>query len=128
MKLIIAGSREFHPKHWMIDDAVRKWAKLSLFPAGPVNEIVSGRAPGVDTAGEVWARNHNIPVKPFPADWKKHGQNAGKIRNREMGDYADALLAFWDTVSPGTAHMVSYMTFLGKPVHVVDWRPLKGLY
>jgi hypothetical protein len=39
-----------------------------------------------------------------------------------MADYADALLAFWDTESRGTRDMISRMRALGKPTHVVEVR------
>jgi hypothetical protein len=125
MKLIIAGSRNFMPTNWMVEDAVKQY-KATLRDSF-VSEVVSGCAAGADRGGERWARWKDIPVKPFPADWRKHGQLAGKIRNREMGDYADGLIDFWDTDSPGSAHMIAYMHFIGKPALVVDWRKLKGL-
>ena len=44
---------------------------------------------------------------------------AGKIRNRQMAQAGDILVAFWDGVSNGTAHMIQCMRTLGKPVVVV---------
>ncbi len=38
--------------------------------------------------------------------WDIHGKSAGHIRNAEMADYADALIAFWDGKSRGTANMI----------------------
>lgn len=80
-------------------------------------EIVSGRAKGPDTFGEWWALSHGSSIKFFPADWKL-GPKAGFIRNEQMGDYADALIAFWDGKSGGTKHMIEYMMKLGKPIRV----------
>ncbi len=34
-------------------------------------------------AGEL-AREHNIPVVVFPAEWDRYGRAAGSIRNRQM--------------------------------------------
>ena len=58
------------------------------------SEIVSGGCSGADKGGEIFARKHNLKLKIFPADWKKHGRSAGPIRNREMAEYADALVVF----------------------------------
>jgi hypothetical protein len=88
----------------------------SLYPT----EIVCGLAKGADTSGKEWADCHDIPVTFFPAEWKKFGKSAGALRNREMGNYADVLLAFWDGKSRGTKHMIDYMRYLGKPVFVVE--------
>ncbi len=55
-----------------------------------------GTARGVDTLGERWAINHNIPVHKFPADWGRFGRAAGMYRNAEMASYADGALILWD--------------------------------
>lgn len=83
-----------------------------------ITEVVSGTAKGVDTLGEYWARELGIPVKEFPADWNQYGKRAGILRNGDMADYADALIAIWDGKSKGTLHMISDMVHKGKPVFV----------
>ncbi len=59
-----------------------------------ITEVVCGMAKGADEAGRQWALWNHIPVKEFPADWKKNGRGAGFVRNREMAEYADALIIF----------------------------------
>lgn len=84
-----------------------------------VTEVVCGMARGADTFGMKWAYSNNIPVAKFPADWDAYGKKAGPIRNGEMADYAEALIAFiWDG-SRGTANMIKQMQNLGKPCYVV---------
>lgn len=83
-----------------------------------ITEVVSGKAPGVDTLGEEWAKLHGIPIKPFPADWYPNGhffKGAGIVRNHKMGDYADAAICIWDGISDGTHDMYTYMKKLKKP-------------
>ena len=85
MRLIIAGGRsyrlsEIDTKH--LDDLEG------------VTEVVSGGAAGVDRDGEAWAERRGIPVRRFPADWKRHGKAAGPVRNRAMAAYADAVALF----------------------------------
>lgn len=60
--------------------------------------------------GEFWALHHDIPVKKFPADWGGLGKRAGYLRNEQMADYADALIAVWDGKSKGTKHMIDVAT------------------
>ena len=110
MKVIIAGSRNI-----ATPDALRDALADSGFD---VSEVVSGGARGVDQLGEWWAAHEGLPVKVFKADWKKHGRAAGPIRNRQMAEYADALLAIWDGESPGTKNMIEEAQKRGLKVHV----------
>lgn len=68
----------------------------------------------------MFARKNNIPIKVFLANWPEHGRAAGPIRNREMAEYADALIAFWDWKSAGTKNMIDEMRKRDKPVYVVE--------
>lgn len=113
MKTIIAGCRDFTDYHLLKEqvDYYRKTHNIS--------EIVSGLARGADELGEVYAQQHDIPVAKFPADWDKHGKSAGPIRNRQMADYADCLIAVWDGKSKGTKNMIEEMHKHKKPVFVV---------
>lgn len=110
MKVIIAGSRTIR------DPAlVAKAMQASGFHP---TEVVSGGALGADKLGEAWSDANGVSLAVFPADWDEYGGAAGRIRNDEMADYADALVAVWDGHSPGTAHMIEVMRQRGKPVYV----------
>lgn len=113
MKLIIAGSREG------IDEVDVFTAMQESGFDKRVSEIVSGTARGVDRMGEAWARENGIPVKRFPADWENNGRAAGHIRNRQMGDYADALLVLIYNNSRGSEGMLSYAKKKGLEIYVV---------
>jgi len=100
MKVIIAGSR-----------IITDFQLLSRCVAesgwtDQIIEVVSGGARGVDKQGEMWARKHEIPIKRFPAMWDLYGKAAGPIRNKEMAEYADALIALLYGRSTGTANMI----------------------
>ena len=115
MKVIIAGSRSILSFD-EVDIAIRD----SGFD---VTEVVSGCANGVDSVGEVWAMKHDIPVKEFPADWSI-GRWVGFNRNKQMANYADALVAVWDGESPGTRQMIRYAQSKGLKVFVRTVSPL----
>ena len=110
MKVIIAGSRDVTALY-LVEDA-------SLMSKFDITEVVSGGARGVDRLGEIFAEKNGLPVKVFPADWTKFGKSAGHRRNREMAQYADALVAVWDGVSPGTKGMILEMKKLKKLVFI----------
>ena len=114
MKVIIAGGRDFNSSFIMYN---------TLYGTEEmIDEVISGNAKGADTLGAEWAKLKNIPVKYFPADWNKYGKAAGFIRNAEMGDYADMLIAFWDGQSKGTQHMIQTMKRNKKPYLVYNYQ------
>ena len=112
MKVIIAGSRNFEDY-----DTLKKVCDFMLSRQDEV-EIVSGAAKGADTLGEIYANEKGYPIKQFPANWKQQGKRAGYLRNEEMADYADALIAFWDGESKGTEHMINLAKKRGLKVKV----------
>ena len=104
IKVIIAGTRDFNDYAFL-----KKNVDYFLQGINPNNEeieIVSGNARGADKLGERYAKEYNLPVKLFPANWDKYGKRAGYLRNQEMANYADVLIAFWDEKSKGTKHMI----------------------
>ena len=118
-KLIIAGGRDF------VDSKKMHLALDLLANHGDLKEyavsIVTGMARGADMLGREFALAFNIKRYEFPADWNQYGKAAGFIRNKQMGDFADGLLAFWDGESRGTKQMIEYMQSLNKPVHIVRY-------
>lgn len=121
MKTIIAGSRN----NVTYDEVLQ--AMMECPWTFEITEVVSGKARGVDTMGEQWAKENNIPIKEFPADWKKFGKKAGYIRNTEMADYADALICVWDGASKGSSHMINIAKEKGLRVFVHNIKEQKSL-
>ena len=121
--LLIAGSRSLFPTLGEIDLAV---AEMRVdWHWGYVEEVVSGCAPGVDRAGEAWARARGYKLRQCPARWDELGKIAGKVRNGEMAAIATAAIVFWDGVSNGAADMVTRMVAREKAVHVVEMQPAR---
>lgn len=98
MKVIIAGGRDITDYNLVLE-AIKQSQYF-------IDEVVSGMAPGVDTLAIQYATENNLPLAEFHADWKKYGKSAGPIRNRQMADYAHALIAIWDGESRGTKNMI----------------------
>lgn len=71
-------------------------------------EIISGGAKGVDSLAEAYALRHHIAVKKYLPDYSRYGRAAPLVRNREIVESCDVLLAFWDGMSTGTAYTVKY--------------------
>lgn len=119
MRIIIAGSRGFLNQATM-NVVVRRCIDKRL-RAGEQIEIVSGTARGADQMGEAFAEAEGLTVRRFPADWDLHGRSAGYIRNEQMAEYADGLIAFWDGSSRGTRHMINTAKKAGLHVRVFDF-------
>lgn len=111
MKLAIVGSRSLK------DYKIVKNAVDSL--CTEVTEIVSGGARGVDSFAERYASEHDIPTVIFKPDWAKYGKRAGFIRNKDIVERADFVLAVWDGESRGTLDSINHARKLGKPVEIV---------
>lgn len=94
MRTILAGSRTLG----------RALAECPF--TSEISEVVSGRAHGIDEAGEGWARQNGHLVTLFPAGWDRYGRSAGFRRNIQMANYSEALIAVHDGESRGTAQMI----------------------
>jgi hypothetical protein len=114
MKVIIAGSRNFN------DYNLLKSSCDNLLTQFNNIEIVSGTARGADKLGERYAREKGYSIKEFPANWNL-GKSAGYIRNDEMAQYADMLIAFWDGTSKGTKHMIDLANKRSIKVEIVNY-------
>lgn len=110
MRTIIAGSRSIKD----IEDIMMAVFNSQIKPT----VVLSGGASGADSLGEDWALKSDIPLEIYPADWEHNGKAAGYIRNQEMAENADALIAIWDGMSKGTKHMIDIATKKGLKVFV----------
>lgn len=112
-KVIVAGSRSFD------DYDLLKETLDKAFSKHMPTHILCGEAKGADTLGKQYAKEHNILVESYPADWKTYGKQAGFIRNEQMADNADALIAFHVNDSAGTKHMINTAKKQGLQVRVI---------
>jgi hypothetical protein len=110
MKVVIAGSRNVEDLS-LVEKAISESGFL-------ITEVVSGGAKGVDFLAEQWAEENDIPVSVFNADWGQYGRGAGPVRNAEMTDYAEALIAVWDGESKGTRDVIAKAEKKGLQVFV----------
>lgn len=118
-KIIIAGGREFSNYDLVKQEADKVIEDYSLIGSGVI--IVSGAATGADKLGEYYALIHDLRVRRFLAAWDSFGNAAGPIRNAEMADYADVLLAFWDGKSRGTKSMIAEAEQRGLDVRIIKY-------
>lgn len=113
MRVAIVGSRDYEKL-----DQVR--AYVAKLPPGTV--VVSGGARGVDSVAENAAKEHGLATLIFPVtpqEWKKYGKRAGFLRNKQIVENCDRVVAFWDGFSPGTLSTIHLAQAAKKTVEVI---------
>ena len=115
MKLAIVGSRGFNDYEFLREKILDLIEENEIV----VNEIVSGGAKGVDTLAEEFAEDLDYEITVFEADWKGLGRKAGPLRNTQIVEYSDIVVAFWDGESRGTLDSITKAKSLGKEVHII---------
>ncbi len=105
--LAIVGSRECPP----IDI-------VSFLPFVPT-ALVSGGANGADNYAKEYAIKNNIPIVEYLPQYQIYGRRAPLMRNIQIVDNCDFLLAFWNGISRGTKFTIDYASRQGVPFEVV---------
>ena len=83
-------------------------------------------ANGADMLGERYAEEKRYKIKQFPADWEKLKKSAGPIRNRQMAEYADACVVFWDGITTGSKNMIKTAKEKGLLLKVINYTEVKN--
>lgn len=126
MKIAIIGGRDFTNYDLL---------KLKLMPYRvTATQIISGGAHGADTLAKKFAKENNIPLKEYLAEWdlfeepckikvnrngKKYNALAGFNRNIKIIKNADFVVAFWDGHSVGTRDSIGKAHKLKKDILIV---------
>lgn len=164
LRVIIAGSRFFddyelfktkiikilfelnkkYPQHNILFiDKDKKLFKINQYSL----EIISGMAKGTDSLAIKFAKEFNLALKEFPADWNNlnvspcavmtnsfgnYNALAGHNRNRDMAIYASSndafgvLVLFWDGKSKGSKNMKNQAIVYGLDLYEVKINNNKG--
>jgi hypothetical protein len=125
-KVAVVGSRTY-PKPGFVRIKIYDWVYNS--PWNETVQIVSGHGGIVDLTAEKTINDLrkkedavDIPEpKIFPPDYERYGRYvAPKIRNTEIVEYCDEVVAFWDGFSSGTRDTLKKAVAAGKPISVFD--------
>jgi hypothetical protein len=119
MKILMCGDRNYTD-----ENKVRDVFKALLI-AYDNFEIVQGGAAGADFLSNKVAKEMNISVKEYKAEWSKYGRAAGPLRNELMlNDNQDIQLvvAFHKNIanSKGTKNMVDKAINKGIRVEIIS--------
>lgn len=130
MKLAIIGSRDF-TNYDLLKETIAKYLDISK-----IEEIISGGASGADSLGARFARENNIKLTKFPAQWyelyllpckikkdkngKEYNVLAGFNRNTDIVNAAEYVLAF-SNGSNGTEDSINKARKSKKPVLIISF-------
>ncbi len=108
MKIAIVGSRDLIISDTMLSEHLSE-----------AKEIVSGGARGVDTCAAIYAEKNNIKLTVFLPRYELYGHAAPIKRNKEIVDYSDRVVVFWDGISKGTLSVIQYANKTNKECEIV---------
>lgn len=114
MKLAIVGSRDFNDYYFFHKKLIEK------IDISTIDLIVSGGAIGVDSMGSFFADKNNIPTMIIKPDWTKFGKAAGFIRNEEIVNNADIVIAFIKNKSRGTMNSINHAKRKNKILFIIE--------
>jgi predicted Rossmann-fold nucleotide-binding protein len=78
MRVLVCGGRDFADQVAMHRVLDKMHAEFGF------TVVIHGAARGADKMAGAWAKARGIPVEPYPANWNKHGNAAGPVRNALM--------------------------------------------
>ena len=107
MKVAVVGSRSLSD------------VKIDEYIPENTEEIVSGGAVGADNCAAEYARRRGIRLTVFLPQYESYGRAAPIVRNRQIVDYSDKIIIFWDGKSKGTLSVIKYAQKSGKPFEII---------
>lgn len=128
LRVLVCGGRDFGVCPFSKYDDPAAWTKAAkeqsilksnldyLLTKSKIEVIIHGGAKGADSLAGVWAKENNIRVEVYKADWERYGKKAGILRNEEMLKLSKPSLVIAFRGGRGTADMKRRSRFAGVPV------------
>src|SRR5882757_4993716 len=108
-RVIVCGGREYADAanlRFELDRIIGPYSDGDNYNIHEDLLVITGGAKGADSLAYEWAMSRGANRIIYPADWKKHGNSAGPIRNQEMLDEGKPNLVIAFPGGTGTADMV----------------------
>ena len=118
--MLVCGGRDYDNREELY--AVLDWIDCSWEGPGtfgPITVIISGHARGADSLAEQWAKDREVSLDIYPAEWDVYGKSAGFMRNQQMIDEGlpDLVVAF--SGGKGTINMIKLSNQANIPLYNV---------
>ena len=108
LRVLVCGGRNYD------DSRQVERVLMALQATSGIGMIIEGGAMGADALAALWAAEHEITLRCFPAEWGKYGRGAGPIRNQQMIDEGRPELVVAFPGGRGTANMVALAREIGR--------------
>ena len=114
--IAVVGSRTF------FDDAVFKYELEKVLSQLSINKIkfVSGGAIGTDTMVFNYAKESDSEIQVIEPKWSQFGKGSAIIRNRQIVQLSDVVIAFWNNKSKGTLSAINFAKKMNKRLFVIN--------
>lgn len=121
MKVAVIGSRNAGEETYAMI--------LRQLPKG-CSQIITGGARGVDALAKRAAVELGLKYTCIRPRYQRYGRAAPLVRNIDIVENADCVLAFWDGQSKGTRHALGCCIKFGKPfkIYLINRRHISMPY
>lgn len=109
-RVAIVGSRSYPTPEAIVQF-------IETLPAGTL--VVTGDTTTITRTITQASRQRHLPTLLFRADWPTYGRRAGIVRNEQIVDHADEVIAFCHGQSPDTANAIRLARAAHKPVTLI---------
>lgn len=114
-KVGVIGSRGYNDMNHFA-----AWIKYYTQNMQKICFVSGGCRSGADSLIELYASANDNNMLVFYPKYSEFGKRATLVRNQEIIDASDVLIAFWDGVSTGTKHTIDLANKKGIPVKIVN--------
>jgi hypothetical protein len=113
MRILVCGGRDFTDARLLNRTLDEQHART------PITLLIHGNARGADLLADEWAFSRLVETKRFQADWIRHKNSAGPIRNKQMlvEGKPDLVIAFRG--GAGTSDMMTQARHAGVEVREI---------
>jgi predicted Rossmann fold nucleotide-binding protein DprA/Smf involved in DNA uptake len=101
MKIGVVGGRNFDNY-----DYFKKCMDQLISTINEEISFVSGGAKGADSMAEYYAKEIGVVCDVYKPDYSKFGRAAPMVRNGDIVNNSDMIVAFWDGISGGTKNSI----------------------
>lgn len=118
MNLGIVGSRNFN-NYLNFKNAILKILKIWNIEITDISKIISGGAKGADSMAEQFAKEYGISTIIFKPNWKQYGSAAGVMRNTDIVNCSDKIIAFPSKEGKGTQDTIKKARNKNIPIYIL---------